>query len=88
MTEPESMLAATYTQGGAFSIEEIPVPRIESDEILLRVRAAAICATDTKIVRSGHRKLVEGQRIVGAQSYAVFDGAIRLQLRAAGSADE
>lgn len=58
------MLAATYTQGGAFSIEEIPVPRIESDEILLRVRAAAICATDTKIVRSGHRKLAEGQRIV------------------------
>jgi threonine dehydrogenase-like Zn-dependent dehydrogenase len=58
------MLAATYTQGGALAIEEIPTPQIESDEILLRIRAASICGTDVKIVRSGHRKLVEGQRIV------------------------
>ena len=58
------MLAATYTQGGTFAIDEVPLPRIESDEILLRVSAASICGTDVKIVRSGHRKLVEGQRIV------------------------
>jgi L-iditol 2-dehydrogenase len=58
------MLAATYTQGGAFAIEEIPTPEIESDEILLRVNAASICGTDVKIVRSGHRKLAMGQRIV------------------------
>jgi len=64
VTGSNRMLAATYTQGGAFAIEEVPVPRIESDEILLRVRAASICGTDVKIVRSGHRKLAEGQRIV------------------------
>jgi L-iditol 2-dehydrogenase len=58
------MLAATYTQGGDFAIDEVPVPQIESDEILLRVSAAAICGTDIKIVRSGHRKLAQGQRIV------------------------
>jgi len=58
------MRAATYTQGGTFSIEEVPVPQIESDEILLRIRATAICGTDTRIVRFGHRKLAEGQRIV------------------------
>ena len=48
----------------AFSIEEIARPAIESDEILLRIRAASICGTDVKIVRSGHRKLRDGQRIV------------------------
>ena len=64
MAESNRMLAATYTQGGTFSIEDVPVPEIESDEILLRVRAAAICGTDTRIAHSGHSKLVEGQRIV------------------------
>jgi L-iditol 2-dehydrogenase len=58
------MLAATYTQGGALAIEEIARPVIESDEILLRIRAASICGTDVKIVRNGHRKLRSGQRIV------------------------
>ena len=58
------MLAATYTQGGAFAVEPIAEPEIEADEILLRVKAASICGTDTKIIRSGHRKLAHGQRIV------------------------
>jgi L-iditol 2-dehydrogenase len=64
MTGTSPMPAATYTQGGAFSIEEIARPAIESDEILLRIRAASICGTDVKIIRSGHRKLRDGQRIV------------------------
>ena len=37
---------------------------IERDEILLRIHAASICGTDVKIVRNGHRKLRDGQRIV------------------------
>ena len=64
MSALELMLAATYMQGGAFSIEEIARPAIERDEILLRIRAASICGTDVKIVRNGHRKLRDGQRIV------------------------
>ena len=40
MTGAPTMLAATYTQGGYFAIEELPRPEIESDEILLRIRAA------------------------------------------------
>jgi L-iditol 2-dehydrogenase len=58
------MLAATYTQGGAFAVEPVAEPAIDPDEILLRVRAASICGTDTKMIRSGHRKLADGQRIV------------------------
>jgi len=64
MTAPNTMLAATYTQGGALAVGRIPVPPIENDELLVNVRAASICGTDVKIVRSGHRKLVDGQRIV------------------------
>ena len=64
MAESSRMLAATYTQGGTFLVDEVPMPQIERDEMLLRVSAASICGTDVKIVRSGHRKLVEGQRIV------------------------
>lgn len=58
------MLAATYRQGGSWAIEELPPPESGSDGLLLRVGAAAICGTDVKIVRSGHRKLRAGQRIV------------------------
>ena len=64
MTRLLRMLAATYTQGGTLLFDEIPVPEIESDEILLRIRAASICGTDVKIVHSGHRKLPAGRRIV------------------------
>lgn len=64
MTAPGTMLAATYTQGGSFSIDTIPRPEIDADEILLRVRAASICGTDVKIIRNGHRKLADRQRIV------------------------
>jgi threonine dehydrogenase-like Zn-dependent dehydrogenase len=64
MTVPAEMLAATYTQGGQFAIGAIPVPQAGSDEILLRVRSAAICGTDLKTIRNGHRKLADGQRIV------------------------
>jgi L-iditol 2-dehydrogenase len=64
MSDTTRMLAATYRQGGELSVEEVPVPVIRRDEILLRVRAASICGTDVKIVRFGHRKLADGQRIV------------------------
>ncbi len=58
------MIAATYTQGGAFAIMDIPVPEITDGEMLLRVEATSICGTDIKIMRAGHRKLSDGRRIV------------------------
>jgi L-iditol 2-dehydrogenase len=64
MNRSDRMLAALYTQGGGFSVEEVGRPRIADDELLLRVRAASICGTDVKIVHHGHRKLHDGQRIV------------------------
>ena len=64
------MIAATYTQGGRFEIVEMPVPVLEEGDLLLRVEAASICGTDTKIIRSGHRKLRDGQRIVLGHEFA------------------
>ncbi|MHB8969110.1 MAG: zinc-binding dehydrogenase [Pirellulaceae bacterium] len=76
MNRTRSMLAAIYTQGGtnSFSVEEVATPEIDSDEMLLQIRAASICGTDVKIVRSGHRKLQDGQRIVlGHEFVGVID---------------
>ena len=64
MSVRECMLAATYQQGGAFAVCTVPRPEIRRDGLLLRVRAASICGTDVKIIRNGHRKLADGQRIV------------------------
>jgi len=64
------MIAATYTQGGSFEIVETPVPILEEGDILLRVEAASICGTDIKIIRSGHRKLKDGQRIILGHEFA------------------
>lgn len=64
------MIAATFTQGGDFEIREMPRPEITKDEILLRVQATSICGTDTKIIRNGHRKLKDGERIVLGHEFA------------------
>jgi len=58
------MLAATYTQGASFEVCEVAEPQVGSQDMLLRVQAASICGSDVKIIRHGHRKLAEGQRIV------------------------
>ena len=57
------MIAATYTQGASFAVTDIPAPEVAPDEILLRVEASSICGTDTKIMRAGHRKLRNAQRV-------------------------
>lgn len=64
------MIAATYAQGGAFAVEEVPRPSIQRHEILLRVQASSICGTDVRIIRNGHRKLQTGQRIVLGHEFA------------------
>src|SRR5208282_40252 len=58
------MIAAKYTRGAGLKIGEAPVPDIGDDEMLVRVEATSICGTDAKIVRSGHRKLRDGQTII------------------------
>jgi len=63
------MKAAVLTAPGQFEIREIPRPRIEPEEILIRVKACGICGTDLRIFRHGHRNIelpaVIGHEIVG-----------------------
>jgi L-iditol 2-dehydrogenase len=64
------MIAATYTQDFGYRIEDVPVPEIGPDEILIRVMASSICGTDLRIIRSGHRKLFPGQKLVLGHEFA------------------
>ena len=59
---PDSMLAAVYRGIDDVRVEEIPVPVIGPDEVLVRIRACGICGTDLKKIQFG---LVPPPRIFG-----------------------
>lgn len=50
---PARMRALVLHDYGRFSVEEVPVPEMGPDEVLIRVHACGICATDLKII-GGH----------------------------------
>ena len=47
-TIPDTMHAAVYRGQSMVHVEEIPTPRIQAGEILIRVEACGICHTDLK----------------------------------------
>jgi L-iditol 2-dehydrogenase len=55
-----TMLAAVYHAPQDIRVEEVRVPQIFPDEILLRVAAASICGTDLHIFHGAHRKYPSG----------------------------
>jgi threonine dehydrogenase-like Zn-dependent dehydrogenase len=60
----QNLKAAYYYGIGDMRLEETSVPHITGDDLLLRVRAAAICGTDLRILKAGHFKIPEGSRRV------------------------
>jgi L-iditol 2-dehydrogenase len=54
------MFALRYHGPDELRVEEVPIPQIGPDEILLRVSAASICGTDLRIWHGGHRKYPAG----------------------------
>ncbi|SDY40276.1 zinc-dependent dehydrogenase [Eubacterium barkeri] len=47
-------------------VEDVPIPEIKSDEILIQVKASAICGTDLRIYKGGHFKIPAGsKRVLG-----------------------
>jgi len=68
---PETMLAAVYHGPNDLRVENVPVPVIAPDEVLLRVLRANICGTDLRILHGGHRKYpagvtrIPGHEVVG-----------------------
>jgi threonine dehydrogenase-like Zn-dependent dehydrogenase len=65
-----TMQAATHASDTGFDIREVPVPRVGPGELLVRVRSAAICGTDLKIMRHGSRRAAPGQRLVLGHEFA------------------
>ncbi|MCL4385454.1 MAG: alcohol dehydrogenase catalytic domain-containing protein [Actinobacteria bacterium] len=65
------MLAVVYQGKGLIKVEDIPIPKIKSDEILLKVKTTSICATDLKIKEFGHfknpldKKIILGHEVAG-----------------------
>jgi L-iditol 2-dehydrogenase len=67
------MRAAVYRGIRDVRCMEVETPTIGDNEALVKVRAAAICGTDVKIYRYGHRAIKgEGERVLGHE----FSGEI------------
>src|SRR5213595_3156767 len=62
---PKTMHAAVYRGVDNIVIEEVPVPRIESNELLVKVAACGVCPTDIKKIHYG---IVPPPRIFGHET--------------------
>ena len=58
------MKAALLREVGSMEITDVPVPECPPDGLLMRVHSCAVCGTDVKVYRHGHRLIVP-PRITG-----------------------
>lgn len=58
------MQAAVLEKVGQLKVKEVALPKCPADGILIKVEACAICGTDVKVYRFGHR-LIKPPRITG-----------------------
>jgi L-iditol 2-dehydrogenase len=54
------MLAIVYHNPNDLRIEQVPIPVIGDDEVLVKVDSASICGTDVRILHGQHRKYPPG----------------------------
>jgi L-iditol 2-dehydrogenase len=65
------MLAAVYHGPNDLRVEEVPIPEIAADELLVKVLSASICGTDLRIFHGNHRMFppgtvrIPGHEVVG-----------------------
>ena len=65
------MLAAVYHGPNDLRVEDVPLPRVGSGELLVRVLSASICGTDLRIFHGNHRMYqpgtvrIPGHEVVG-----------------------
>ncbi len=68
------MTAAVLYGKEDLKIEQVPVPEIGSDEVLVRVRAALTCGTDLKVYRQGyHARMIKPPAIFGHELAGVVE---------------
>jgi L-iditol 2-dehydrogenase len=51
---PRTMRAGVYREKGVVCVEEVPVPEVGDDEVLVRVAACGVCGTDIKKIFYGY----------------------------------
>ncbi len=65
----ERMRAAVVKEKDVIAIEDVPVPKLSDNSILIRVRSCAICGTDLRILRRGDKRarypVIIGHEIAG-----------------------
>ncbi len=66
---PATMQAAVYRGISDVRVEQVPVPEIDSGEVLIRVEACGICGTDLKKIHSGSHK---APRIFGHETAGII----------------
>ena len=64
------MLAARLYGKNDLRLEKIPVPEIREGEILLRVKAAAVCGTDLRMLQNGAAGVDENHPLVLCHEFA------------------
>jgi L-iditol 2-dehydrogenase len=51
---PRTMRAGVYREKGVVCVEEVPVPEVGDDEVLVKVAACGVCGTDIKKIFYGY----------------------------------
>ena len=59
---PKSMRAGVYRDKGVVRVEQVPVPEVGPDEVLIKVAACGVCGTDIKKI---FQRYVEPPQILG-----------------------
>lgn len=70
----EKMTAAVLYGKRDVRIEQIPVPRVEAGEVLVRIKAALTCGTDLKVYRQGfHARMIVPPAVFGHELAGVVE---------------
>jgi L-iditol 2-dehydrogenase len=66
------MKALQLKRIGIIGVEEIPTPKPQNSQVLMKVRTSALCRTDAKMWEMGHRDLVL-PRVLGHECCAILE---------------
>lgn len=70
----KTMLAARMYGKGDIRVEEVSIPTIDENEVLLKVQSAAICGTDLRMYANGYKDIgPDNPRILGHEFAGVID---------------
>jgi len=70
----EKMTAAVLYGKRDVRIEQIPIPRVEPGEVLVRIKAALTCGTDLKVYRQGfHARMIVPPSVFGHELAGIVE---------------